>query len=253
MKAYVINLACREDRLQLAVDSVKKLDLELVRIEAVLGRELEYPHPQFDESGYIRRQGRRRVDAEVGCYLSHLLALETFLKSGDEHGLIIEDDVDFRPGAKEAIARSVEYSHEWDMLRLSSVNVGTVYSWIALNENHGLGLPITRQKGAGAYIVNRHAAQAMIKHLGKMNLPWDHAFDLEWLHGFRTLHMRPYVAFQRGLTTDIQNNIRSHYFPAWQRYWTVFPYRSCLEVSRFLHRAPKIVAGRLKIAAYRSR
>ncbi len=139
------------------------------------------------------------------------------------------------------------------MLRLSSVNAGSVYPWIRLDDQFQLGLPITRQKGAGAYLVNRHAAKAMTTHLRTMNLPWDHAFDLEWMHGFRTLHMRPYIAYQRGLTSDIQSNMRLNYLPAWQRYWTVFPYRSYLEVSRFVHRVPQIIAGRMKVSAYRSR
>ncbi len=110
MKSYLINLATRQDRLELATLSIKQLGLELVRIEAVLGRELEYPHPQFDESGYTIRQGRRRVDAEVGCYLSHLQAMETFLDSGDEFGIIVEDDVAFRDGARGAIDLALSYA-----------------------------------------------------------------------------------------------------------------------------------------------
>lgn len=62
-------------------------------VKAVDGRVLpakEY----FDKTqGFYQKYKRIMLPAELGCTLSHIKALETFLASGEEFGLILEDDI----------------------------------------------------------------------------------------------------------------------------------------------------------------
>lgn len=62
-------------------------------VKAVDGRVLpakEY----FDKTqGFYQKYNRIMLPAELGCTLSHIKALETFLASGEEFGLILEDDI----------------------------------------------------------------------------------------------------------------------------------------------------------------
>jgi len=79
MKAYVINLDKDGARMQSARDVLRPLGFEVWRVPAVNGSLL--PKRPLLSAG------------EVGCFYSHLLALETFLRSGDARGVVFEDDI----------------------------------------------------------------------------------------------------------------------------------------------------------------
>lgn len=79
MRTYVINLDKDHGRLTSARAILNSLGLEMVRIPAINGTLL--PKNHFLSAG------------EVGCFQSHVLALETFLKSADPEGIIFEDDI----------------------------------------------------------------------------------------------------------------------------------------------------------------
>ncbi|MBE0472208.1 MAG: glycosyltransferase family 25 protein [Methyloprofundus sp.] len=65
----------------------------MIHIEAVDGREMDAKSyfnkvlPNFQENN------RLMSPAELGCTLSHIQALESFLKTDNKHALIIEDDI----------------------------------------------------------------------------------------------------------------------------------------------------------------
>ncbi len=76
------------------------------------------------------------------------------------------------------------------MLRLSSVNHG---KWWPVRKMgvHSLAVCLTREKGAGGYLVDRKTEACMVKKLLPVRLAWDIAFDLEGLLGFKTLGVYP--------------------------------------------------------------
>ncbi|SDY18449.1 glycosyl transferase, family 25 [Citreimonas salinaria] len=47
----------------------------------------------YSASRSILYTGRRLKDSEIGCYISHVRAANAFLASGDNLGLVLEDDV----------------------------------------------------------------------------------------------------------------------------------------------------------------
>lgn len=236
MHAYLINLPEAKDRLAACKKELVTQDISFTIVEAIHGKRLTYPHKNFSDFGYHVRQGRRRIDSEVGCYLSHLKAIQCFLDSDQEYGLILEDDISFCPGFTEIIKRAIT-TIPFDILRLSTVNSGRWSKTIHLQQNYYAGVAFTREKGAGAYVINRKAALRMVQRYLPMKLPYDHRFDLEWLDGLLTYGVSPSPVTQRGFETQIQQNIRSYYFPAWKRYWTVFPFRACYELSRVVFRS----------------
>lgn len=62
-------------------------------IEAVDGRILSAKE-YFDKTqGFFKKYKHTMLPAELGCTLSHIKALEQFLASGKEFGVILEDDV----------------------------------------------------------------------------------------------------------------------------------------------------------------
>lgn len=79
MHAYVINLRNRSDRWDSVLAQSNKLQLPIVRVDAVemktlVGQEL-----------YV-------ADGVAATWQSHQLAMSIFLESGEEYGVILEDD-----------------------------------------------------------------------------------------------------------------------------------------------------------------
>lgn len=235
MHAYLINLTAAKDRLFHAEQELSKFQIPYTVVNAIKGSELPYPHVLFSDVGYRLLQGRRRIDAEFGCFLSHLKAIQLFWDSGEDYGLILEDDIQFADSAKSVIAQALQAA-PFDLLRLSTVNSGRWTKTIPLKAGHFLGVAYTREKGAGAYLLNRKAAKKILANYLPMTLPYDHRFDLEWLDGFRTLGITPPLVTQKGFTSQIQQNVRAHYLPAYLRYWTVFPCRFFWELTRVIFR-----------------
>jgi GR25 family glycosyltransferase involved in LPS biosynthesis len=79
MFAYVINLENRKDRWKSVLSQADELQVPLIRVEAVSMSTLN-GKPLFVAPGV------------AATWNSHPLAMETFLASGEEYGIILEDD-----------------------------------------------------------------------------------------------------------------------------------------------------------------
>lgn len=235
LKAYVINLPEARDRLASTVAHLDRAGIRYEVVDAIFGPSLSYPHPDFDDPGYRARQGRRRIDREVGCYLSHVKALHAFLASDEEYGLILEDDASFTPELPEILGEAIAFGG-FDMLRLSTVNSDTWIKVVPLGKGHHLGVALTRKKGAGGYLVTRHAAEVMVRRYVPMQMAYDLRFDLEWLDGLVTYGVTPVPISQEGFQTQIQIKVRSHKLNPFVRYLTVFPFRAGYESTRIAMR-----------------
>jgi glycosyl transferase family 25 len=132
------------------------------------------------------------------------------------------------------------------MLRLSTVNHGKWWSVRGLTDHSNLAICLTREKGAGGYLVDRQAAAQMIKHLLPMRLAWDIAFDLEWFLGFKTLGIFPMPITQESdFETQIQQDLNLIKAKGYKKYITVFPFRLALELSRLAYRSIRLLKLKL--------
>ncbi len=249
LHTYVINLPTAKERWRITQQRLQAVHLPYTRIEAVNGRALALPIAEFDEVGHRRCAGRRPILPEIGCYLSHLVALQAFLASNHELGLILEDDAKFDDGLPQAIRDAVCYREWWDILRLSSVNRDRYLRLLPLTGGRHLGISLTRSKGTAAYVVNRKAAQVLVRRLVPMRLAYDLAVDLEFFHGLRAFAVTPFPVRQdRQFETQIQSEILSHKLPA-TRYFTVFPFRAYVETARFLRRIGLVLTTRARLSS----
>ena len=236
---YVINLPSARDRWEKMEARLQAAGLAHTRIVAVNGRDLQLPIPEFDEFRHRLMTGRRPIPAEIGCYLSHIKAIDAFLASCDTytHALICEDDAVFSAELPAIIDAALQFADSWDILRLSTVGHDRVMRAIPLGGGSVLGVNLTRCKGAAGYMLNRKAAATFRRRLIPMRLAWDIAFDLEYLQGLKALAVTPFpVLPDAHAATQIQIDINSYkLFPT--RYCTVFPYRMGIEAARFLMRS----------------
>lgn len=232
LKVYLINLDRAQERLQRMRAKCAAVDLPFERVAAVDGTNLIFPCPEFDARSYKYLHGRRVIPAEVGCYLSHVECARRLLESDAEYALILEDDVAFPPDFTRLLQLALADATDWDILRLSTMNTGPKLGYRKLPDGRSFAIALSREKGAGAYIINRKAATWITRDLMPMRLSYDIVFDLEHLAGLRSAFIDPVPVNQRDEgKSQIQNGIKAFKYPR-TRYLTVLPYRAWLETSR---------------------
>ncbi|MGL4490922.1 MAG: glycosyltransferase family 25 protein [Rhizobiaceae bacterium] len=162
MKAYYINLDRAVERRKHMEAQAAALVFDLVRVEAVDGRQLS----SEDASKYRPGKGRTHVlsEVEVACFLSHRKAWQLIADGEQSHGLVLEDD----------LFLSSEFGHfanstQWIPADCDIVKVETIGRPLLLRRpkfNVLLGRSLWRMgsenMGGGGYILSRSAAAALI-------------------------------------------------------------------------------------------
>ncbi|WP_064694602.1 glycosyltransferase family 25 protein [Rhizobium aegyptiacum] len=246
INTYLINL----DRAELRRFRMERLLAEsgiaFERVPAVDGAGIALPRRDFDGQSYLRRHGRRPNPFEIGCYLSHVECARRFLASTGEFALILEDDLDFDDDFAEVLTAAIEHNGSWDILRLSTVNSGRKHRVEPLTASRSLAIALTREKGSGAYLINRKAAGWIADALVPMRLPYDLALDLEFDEGLQACFVDPVPVSQRADPhSQIQAGL-STYRLGRRRPWSVLPYRAAAEVRRFAARFIRLAASRMR-------
>ncbi len=231
---YLINLDAATDRRAHMEKAFAEAGIPLERVPAIDGKTLTLPHPGYAQELYHRYHGRTTKPGEIGCYLSHLKAMEAFLASGDSHGLICEDDLVLQPQFERVLAAAMRTAGSWNVLRLSGLSPGQPARVAELAAGAFLCVNFGRLKGAGAYIVDRRAAEAMVTGLRPMWLPWDHAIDREWPFGLRACSVYPFPVSQTEnlFRSSIQGGEASKLAAA-LRWVTTYPYQAVNEATRW--------------------
>ena len=127
----------------------------------------------------------------MGCYLSHVKALETFAVSDAEYGLICEDDIKLPDDTKLFLNDFIEFSKSqglnWDMLflglPLKSHVLGRLYFGHEREIFRSLHLPVT----ATAVLWSKEGAKAFLKSKSSTTIrgPVDYA-----VRGFSSMRGR---------------------------------------------------------------
>ena len=246
ISTYVINMDSAQERMSHMKAELDRLNIPFIRQAGIVGAELQQPHPDFSAWSYKYLHGRGWAPRELGCYLSHIECLKKFIASDADYALILEDDVTLNDDLAPLVTAALRYRSTWNMLRLSTVNHGKWWPVRRLNEKFNLAICLTREKGAGGYLVDRQAAAQMVKHLMPMRLAWDIAFDLEWFLGFKTLGISPMpISQESNFETQIQQDLSLIKIKGQAKYLTVFPFRLVLEVSRLLYRSLRLLTLKL--------
>lgn len=187
LKTLLINLDRSPQRLQLMQQRLAKTGLDWQRVPAVDGKLLDLSNdPRVSQVGYHRHHGKILNPAELGCYLSHIKALENFVADTEaQFALILEDDIDFAPDFAQVMQDLIDRAKSWDMVKLSGFHSGTPVGGPVVGQDRRLSVMLSRQTGSAAYMVSRYAAETYLARLLPMQLPYDHAFDKGWEFGLR--------------------------------------------------------------------
>jgi glycosyl transferase, family 25 len=237
MRGYIINLDASSDRWSFIKTVFAKTQIPLCRVPAIDGHTLRLPHRAYSESRYRWFHGRETNTLEIGCYLSHVKALETFLSTDDEFAIIGEDDIVINQDLDAVLAKALRYSRFWNVLRLSGLSQGMPIKVRKLTGEYYLSVNLGRLKGAGAYVVDRTAARVLARRLLPMWLPYDHAVDREWFHGLRSACIVPFPISQseKRFRSIIQRNSKPK-LSSGRRWCFTYPYQICNEFTRWVFR-----------------
>jgi len=232
---YVINLDRDVERMASLAGSLRGLNLTYVRVSAVLGKKV----PDWEKLVDVELYGARNRlpmprPGEVGCYLSHLKAMEEFLRTDAPWCVILEDDVEVRPECVEVLA-ALGQKDDWDLVKLFCFHSGLPVRKRALTPTHHLVVHLTRTTSSAAYAVNRRAAETLLKSMRPISEQVDHALERPWETGLRIRGVRPLpvVLAPVAATTTIGYDDRSRRRLSSGRAVRLFLSRSGKEVRRF--------------------
>lgn len=237
MQTWVINLDRAPDRWTRISARLQQLGLPCTRLSAVDARDFSAMQAaQLDADAYRHRHGMQPLPGELGCYLSHVAALQAFLASAADFALVLEDDALLHDSLPAVLAALLQHPQRWDMVKLSAVHRGTPQPVLALGAGHALAVMLSRCTGSSAYLVNRRAAAAYARGLLPMQLPYDHVFDQGWRFGIKVRLVTPTpvghdAAIESTIVTPPGMTRKFH----WTRRLGAFAYRLRNEMRRLLY------------------
>lgn len=249
LRIYVINLDRSKERLTEITRQLNELGLQFERISAIDGKLAnDTQRACINEQAYQKKHGKQSLPGELGCYLSHVKAIQTFLNTNDEFALILEDDAVFGADFVQVITRLLANSARWDMVKLSGVHSGTPVNDIELNPFYRLAVMFSKCTGSSAYVINRKAALAYYQKLLPMTLPYDHEFDLGWKYRIKVRAVNPFPVIHNDMvsTTIISDPISNRKIRGFKRFPTHL-YRLKTEFSRLFYAISQYIIRKLNI------
>jgi GR25 family glycosyltransferase involved in LPS biosynthesis len=123
-KFYYINLNRSKDRKEIIEKAFNEHNVPFERIEGIDGNKLD----NWD---------KRLNNGEYGCIMSHFKAIEKFHNSGEDVGIICEDDMtfEFLPYWKKSIKQIIEDAPiDWEIIMFSHIMLP--HNFVYLNKDY---------------------------------------------------------------------------------------------------------------------
>jgi len=192
---YVINLDESKDRLANITRSLALLGVPFERIPAVAGARL--PSRVRDEFLETRR-GCRLTPGEIGCFLSHHLAWQTLLSSGQTWATILEDDAVISPMFGVYLS---QFPEMWPpaLIKIETfrapIEIGPLIATVA---NLRVCELRSEHKGTAGYTVHRQTAALLLEATANESEPIDAIFTKPYIarREFRPLQLVPALVMQ---------------------------------------------------------
>ena len=195
MEVYVINMAQSVQRWSYMQDYLRQKGIEPIRIDAIDGRTLSVTERlrHYDESSNERDYFLPLKAAEIGCFLSHKKAMNTFLEQSDKpYLLLLEDDIELcvdiasvAPSWFEVLSHSTPTMLKLYTKRKVSGEV------VATNSYGQIVRPYIVPLGTPAQVLNRAAVKKMLLLCERFTMPVDVAYQYWWQHGVCVLAASP--------------------------------------------------------------
>jgi glycosyl transferase, family 25 len=234
----LINLDRSKDRLAKTGSKLTELGIDWERFPAVDGWARQSEIASYvDEKSFRQRHGKPPVPGEVGCYLSHIHAMQHFLNTSREYALILEDDIVLSTDLSEVVSQLIAHPHRWDMVRLSGMHSGTPLKLLRLDQTpYSIAVSTTSYTGSSCYLVNKKAARTMVEALLPMRLPYDLAYERAWETGLKVRMVTPAPcghSFDMGSVIHQAGVVRLNFH--WSKRLPTYAWRIKNDLQRFVY------------------
>ena len=129
--------------------------------------------------------GRTILDAEIGCYLSHLKALQAVVDQQLEYAIICEDDIEFNNDFSSDTNEILRANPSIDVLKLLNHRCHGFKELTKTKTGKSVGYTYFGPLGsAAAYGVSLQGAQKILHSMEKIFLPYDNALERGWANKF---------------------------------------------------------------------
>ncbi|WP_343313796.1 glycosyltransferase family 25 protein [Brucella sp. BE17] len=236
---YVINLDRSRDRWERLQESAKAFSIDLRRVEAVEGKLLTPDElGDFDDAGFRRCHGKIAMPAEIGCYFSHIRALDIIADAPEPFAVLVEDDVVFTPSFVPFIEKLTKLVG-WDAVKLVNHRTSAFRSFRQVNNDFTIGRCLHGPLGSSAaYALTRKGAGKLVEAIRPMRVPYDIALERGWAGNYEIFTTdQPVVQFSDIAVSTIVTG-RADYakkrLPAYKRLTTLF-FRATEYIRRIIY------------------
>lgn len=130
---------------------------------------------------------------EVGCYVSHLLAMRRLLEGDAEAMLVLEDDAVLEPDLPAVLAAIAALPAGWDVVKLGGIRTGLPVRDVApLCPGRRLVRLRKPAYGSHAYVISRTGAQLFLAEHSDIRVPFDVLLDWYWRSGADLYAVQPW-------------------------------------------------------------
>jgi glycosyl transferase family 25 len=195
IKAFVISLAVARSR-RAAMEAMLAGQIAYEIVDAVPGRELAGREREVCVDRYCARFFRDMSLNEIACAVSHKLALERFLDSQAEFGLILEDDAYMAPAALRQLSELIAFhAVTFDLIKLggygSRLAPGRV---VAQSSTVHLVAVVSPTVCSHAYLVSRSGAEKLARTILPVREPFDAFLRNVYKHRCAIFETSPWLA-----------------------------------------------------------
>jgi len=193
IKAFVISLPNATAR-RAAINAMLAGNIEYEILDATAGKEIAGRETEFCKDLYCARAFRDLSLNEVACSLSHKRALERFLESGADYGLILEDDAHIAPEDFARIASAAEATRSFDFMKISGNGTPLLPGKIAARSNDVTVLStLSVSNGSFGYIVSPAGARKLANSIVPISDPYDLFLRNIYVHKCSTYETSPWL------------------------------------------------------------
>ena len=209
---YLINLDGSDQRLEQATQQLNAVKWPFERFTAFDGRGKALTEfSQYDDQGTQELLGRRLMNSELGCYLSHYGCTEKFLTTDADYLIVLEDDMKIDDNFHQQLKATLDYldTHkdlDWYLVNIAAKKkkfakdityINTISLW------HAFYFPI---RGLGL-IWSRQGAQEFVQAGRTINMPVDIFFQTWLSKNGKGLGVWPALVRPAGLDSDILGTV----------------------------------------------
>lgn len=161
-----INLRSATERRAAVEAQAQRLGIEVQFIDAVVGKELPADVPAYNKLGRAKIYTYDLSPNEIACTLSHIKAMQTFLASGAEYAVIMEDDIIFEDNIKEGLHELTHHLRGWEAAKIYTADdAGRLYDLGDKGEHVRAVFPRKVIWGAVAWLYTRRAVEQLLPEM----------------------------------------------------------------------------------------